>query len=142
MKREHENCICDPNEECEDVVCPYHGQDALNNKTGFYTTQDESTSEKNFDCSLYHPVGNLCSNPGCTGGMGTPTDKKESRPDPFGDFMKTQGIKVVDATPKKQETYKNDEKVSGLRQKPTNEESTEAYKKGYIDALEEEIDKK
>ena len=26
--------------------------------------------KEKYDCSLYHPVGNLCSNPDCTGGLG------------------------------------------------------------------------
>jgi hypothetical protein len=29
---------------------------------------------------------------------------EENRPDPFGDFMKTQGIKVVDVTPTQDES--------------------------------------
>jgi ribosomal protein L33 len=38
MNRLKENCICDKDAENMDVVCPYHGQEALKMKLGYYCT--------------------------------------------------------------------------------------------------------
>jgi hypothetical protein len=41
MRKEHPSCVCD--EEEMNVSCPYHGQEALWNKTGYYAPPKCST---------------------------------------------------------------------------------------------------
>ena len=38
MNRLKESCVCDKDNETTDVSCPYHGQEALKSKLGYYCT--------------------------------------------------------------------------------------------------------
>ena len=61
MTKENEKCNCDPVEDYEtpNVGCPFHGQEALKNKTGYYKPKPDQECLINKLKVYYEPSKNF-----------------------------------------------------------------------------------